>query len=150
MRGFGGFGAGPEGDLGAEGSTTARRTGRGGLDEEDIVQGRPRDLGAAGVAEFRESDQDRPALAGRGGPTARPTYRTVFAYEGDPTELLISGGIRNGQEMTNAPALVDAQLGDGHVVLFSFNPFWRSETLGSYALLFNAMLHHGNLDAGRN
>jgi hypothetical protein len=149
MRRFGGFGREPTGDLGAEGSTTARRTGRGGLNDEDIVQGRARNLGEAGVAEFRESGQDRPAQPGRGSPSPRANYRTIFAYEGDPTELLISGGIRNGQEMANAPALVDAPLGDGHVLLFSFNPFWRSETLGSYALVFNAMLHHGHLDAGR-
>ena len=149
MRGFGGFGAEPTGDLGAEGSTTARRSGRGSHGDEDIVQGRPRDMGAAGVAAFQESQQGEtraPGQAARSG----PAYRTVFAFAGDPSELLISGGIRNGQEMTNAPALVDASLGDGHVVMFSFNPFWRSETLGSYALVFNALLHHGHLDAGSN
>ena len=73
--------------------------------------------------------------------------RTIFAFSSDPEELLISGGIKNGQEMTSAPALVDVSLGEGHVILFSFNPFWRSETLGSYALVFNALMHHGNLDA---
>jgi hypothetical protein len=101
------------------------------------------------VAAFREAnreaarDTERERAAG-------PAYRTVFAFVGDPNDLLISGGVRNGQEMTNAPALVDAPLGDGHVVLFSFNPFWRSETLGSYALVFNALLHHGHLGAGHN
>ena len=55
----------------------------------------------------------------------------------------------NGQQMAGAPALVDAPLGAGHVVLFSFNPFWRSQTLGSYAVVFNAMMHFDNLDAGR-
>ncbi len=150
MRRFGGFGQGPTGDLGAEGSTTARRSGRGGLNDEDIVQGRPRNVGEVGVAEFRESGQDSAAQSGRGSPSTRANYRTIFSFEGDPTELLISGGIRNGQEMANAPALVDAPLGDGHILLFSFNPFWRSETLGSYALVFNAMLHHGHLDAGSN
>ncbi len=150
MRRFGGFGGGPTGDMGAEGSTTARRTGRGGLNDEDIVQGRPRNLGEASVAEFRESGQDTAGQTRRTASVSRPNYRTIFAFHGDATELLISGGIRNGQEMANAPALVDAKLGEGHVILFSFNPFWRSETLGSYALVFNAMLHHGNLDVGRN
>jgi glycerol-3-phosphate O-acyltransferase / dihydroxyacetone phosphate acyltransferase len=37
---------------------------------------------------------------------------------------------------------------EGHVIMFSFNPFWRGGTQGSYALVFNALLHHGNLDAG--
>lgn len=149
MGGFRGFGAEPTGDLGAEGSTTARRSGRGGYGDEDIVQGRPRDLGATGVAAFRDGQREEPRTPPQSVPSA-PAYRTVFAFVGDPSELLISGGIRNGQEMVNAPALVDASLGDGHVVMFSFNPFWRSETLGSYALVFNALLHHGHLDAGNN
>jgi hypothetical protein len=33
--------------------------------------------------------------------------------------------------------------------MFAFNPFWRGGTLGSYALLFNALLHHGHLNVGR-
>ena len=51
--------------------------------------------------------------------------------------------------MANAPAVVDAPRGDGHIVMFSFNPFWRGETLGSYAMLLNAVLHHDDLGAGR-
>ena len=147
MRAFRGFGGASTGDLGGEGSTTARRSGRGGYDDEDIVQGRPRDMGAAGVAAFLEAQEEVAEEMSRDTP-GRPSYRTVFAFGNDPSKLLISGGIRNGEEMTNAPALVDASLGDGHVVLFSFNPFWRSETLGSYALVFNALLHHGYLNAG--
>jgi len=75
--------------------------------------------------------------------------RTVFRFSPDVKRLLVSGGLTNGQELANAPALVDAKLGQGHVVLFSFNPMWRSGTLGSYALVFNTLLHHGHLDAGR-
>jgi len=41
-------------------------------------------------------------------------------------------------------------LGDGHVVMFSFNPFWRSHTHGSYALLFNVLMHHDALSAGES
>ena len=29
--------------------------------------------------------------------------------------------------------------------MFSFNPFWRSHTHGSYALLFNTLMHHDAL-----
>jgi hypothetical protein len=41
--------------------------------------------------------------------------------------------------------LIDAPLGAGHAVLFAFNPVWRHETQGSYALLFNALLNYKNL-----
>jgi hypothetical protein len=143
-RRFGAFGAGSAEASGGPGSTTARRTGRGGLNEEDIVQGRPRNLGQAGVEAFRSEDTGE--APGRGGGAAPAiSYRTIFAFAQDPEELLISGGVMNGEEMAGAPALVDVPAGDGHVIMFSFNPFWRSETLGSYALLFNALMHHGNL-----
>jgi hypothetical protein len=69
-------------------------------------------------------------------------------FASDPKSLLISGGLTNGAELAHAPGLVDVPLGAGHVVMFSFNPFWRSETLGSYALVFNALLHHGSLGTG--
>ena len=72
----------------------------------------------------------------------------MLRFSPEVQRLLISGGLTNGQELAGAPALVDAPLGDGHVVLFSFNPFWRGGTLGSYALVFNTLLHHRNLSAG--
>ncbi len=140
------FGGTVAADPGGPGSTTERRTGRGGADEEDIVQGRPRDLGQAGVEQFQQENRGA-APQRRGGSTGTAHLRTIFAFSSDPEKLLISGGIKNGQEMTSAPALVDVSLGEGHVILFSFNPFWRSETLGSYALVFNALMHHGNLAA---
>ena len=131
------------------GSTLARRTGRGGRDEKDVVQGRARDLGHAGVEAFEENQDE--AEADQQGTRAAPPpndNRIVFRFA-PAKDLLISGGLKNGTEMAGAPALVDAPHGDGHIVLFSFNPFWRGETVGSYALVFNTLLHHGHLDAGQ-
>jgi hypothetical protein len=45
--------------------------------------------------------------------------------------------------------VVDVPLDKGHIVLFSNNPIWRGETLGSYPLVFNAILNFDQLDAGR-
>ena len=69
-------------------------------------------------------------------------------YADTVEDLLISGGLRNGELLAGSPALLDVTLGDGHVVMFSFNPFWRSETLGSYGLVFNTIMHYRNLSAG--
>jgi hypothetical protein len=137
--GRGGSGAGEE--LGGPGSTTARRTGRGAPDDRDIVQGRPRDWGQEGVEEFMASEEDDEEDGEDG---AVPAVRTVFAFARDPMEVLISGGVRNPDLLAGAPALVDVRRGQGHVVLFSFNPFWRSHTHGSYALVFNALLNYGS------
>ncbi len=135
----------------ADGSTTARRSGRGGIGDQDIVQARPRDWGRAGVEAFRAQQEDQGGQQGGGFGFGGPPSdaRTIMRFSPDVTNLLISGGLDNGQELAGSPALVDAPLGDGHVLMFAFNPYWRSQTLGSYALLFNALLHHGHLDSGR-
>jgi hypothetical protein len=38
--------------------------------------------------------------------------------------------------------VVDAQLGHGSVLLFGNNPVYRGETIGTYALVFNAILNY--------
>jgi hypothetical protein len=142
---------------GPDGSTTARRSGRGGIDEQDVVQGHGRDWGQESLAAFRaRMEEERAATGGAPGgggggfgqAGAGASVRTIFRYTSEPTELLISGGLVGATELTGSPALIDARLGQGHVILFSFNPFWRGGTQGSYALVFNALLHHGNLDVG--
>ena len=149
--GFGGFfrSGGGSGQNRGPGDTTRRRTGRGGADEQDHVQGRARDLGAAGVEAFRaaqeEEGDDSPR---RGGASTGPDtdrVRVVMRFAQRTEDLLISGGLRNGRALANAPAVVDVSLGDGHIVMFAFNPFWRSHTHGSYALLFNTLMHHDAL-----
>lgn len=149
----GGFGGGgmTAGRGAGDGSTTARRSGRGGIDEQDIVQGRPIDMGQAAVAEFLKSQSQGGAQGGPGQQASSGTAtRTILRFAPDPRKLLISGGIEHPNELAGAPALMHSQLEKGHVVIFSFNPMWRSGTLGSYALVFNTLLHHAHLDAGRN
>ena len=146
--GFGGFSGG--GGAGAQsrgpGDTTARRTGRGGPDEDDVIQGRARDLGAAGVEAFREAEEEEDTPGGGFSFGANTDHiRIVMRFAAQTDDLLISGGLKNGQALANAPAVVDVPVGDGHVVMFSFNPFWRGHTHGSYALLFNTLMHHDAL-----
>ena len=147
--GFGGFGGGGNQAARSQpGSTTERRTGRGGIDEDDIVQGRARNLGEAGVEAFREEHGEEENTGGGFGGSAPSTdhIRVVMRFADRVQDLLISGGLENGQPLVDAPAAVDVRLGDGHIVMFSFNPFWRGHTHGSYALLFNTLMHHDALD----
>lgn len=62
--------------------------------------------------------------------------------------LLMSGMAKGEGEMTGTPAVVDVPVGEGHVVLFANRPFWRWETRGSHALVFNTMLHWNDLRTG--
>jgi hypothetical protein len=79
-------------------------------------------------------------------PAARP--RVILRYA-DNRELLVSGLVENGTEIAQHAAVVDVPLDKGHVVVFSNNPIWRGETEGSYFLVFNALLHHDQLNVGR-
>jgi len=79
-------------------------------------------------------------------PQFRP--RVVMRY-GDAKDLLVSGLLDGGGDLAQRPMVVDVPVEKGHVVLFSNNPIWRGETQGSYFLVFNALLNHDHLDAGR-
>ena len=72
----------------------------------------------------------------------------MLRYANAP-ELLVSGLLDGGVELAQHAAVIDSPYGQGHVVLFSNNPFWRAETKGSYFLVFNAILNFDHLDAGR-
>jgi hypothetical protein len=72
----------------------------------------------------------------------RPHTVVRFA---DADDLLVAGLLDNGGTMAQYAAVVDARLGKGHTVLFSFNPIWRGETIGSYALVFNTIMNFDRL-----
>ncbi|MEW5982486.1 MAG: M14 family zinc carboxypeptidase [Acidobacteriota bacterium] len=143
-------GAGGRGRSGESGPE--RPTGRGTPDDQDTPQGRPvatppeeppraEPWQAAPVTD----EQLRNPL-GIIPPAQRP--RVVLRY-GDTRELLVSGLLENGNEIAQRPAVVDVPLDKGHVVVFAINPMWRGETHGTYALVFNAIMNHNALDAGR-
>ncbi len=56
--------------------------------------------------------------------------------------------LRGAREIAGTPAVIDAPVRDGHVVLIANRPFWRWQTHGSHALVFNTILHWNDLRAG--
>jgi hypothetical protein len=135
--------------LGAEGSD--RLTGRGSVDDPDTVQNRPpSEIPEPPKSEIWEATPLTDEQMRNGifviPPGARP--RVVLRY-GDVRDLLVSGLLEAGAEIAQHPAVIDVPVEQGHVVLFSNNPFWRAETQGSYFLVFNAILNFDQLNAGR-
>ena len=51
-------------------------------------------------------------------------------------------------ENSRSTVVVDVPVGKGHVVLFAIRPFWRWQTQGSHALVFNTVLHWNDLHSG--
>lgn len=80
-------------------------------------------------------------------PATRP--RVVMQFPADTTAMLLSGTLSGGRVLSNKAQIVDAPLGDGHVVMFAIRPFWRWQTQGTYMLGFNTILNWNDLDAGR-
>jgi len=125
-----------------------RPTGRGGPEEEDTPQGR------AGIeAEKLASPKPwEPAPLNeeeaRNNPYLIPEqYRPdVILRFTSGKQFLLSGLLENGSQIEEKPIVVDAHYGSGNVLLFANNPIYRGETIGSYPLVFNAILNYDHLN----
>jgi Zinc carboxypeptidase len=62
-------------------------------------------------------------------------------------ELLVSGGIRGGEDLEGKPAILDLPTGHGRVVAFDFDPIHRYLTLSDFRLVWNAILNWNDLPA---
>ena len=124
-----------------------RPTGRGSVDDSDIVQGR-KDVAPEPLTKQKpwepaplneEQMRDNPAVI----PVAlRPEVVLRF---GDSKGLLLSGLLDSAGSIAEHAIVVDAHLGEGNVLLFANNPVYRGETVGSYPLVFNAILNFDHL-----
>ena len=124
-----------------EGAVAKPQTGRPGAAPEGIAtgEGGPGGGGGGGGGGFGGGAQPDPAT--------RP--RAILRFPANANEMLLSGTLAGGQALANRAQVVDAPIGQGHVVMFAIRPFWRWQTQGTYMLGFNAILNWNDLDAGR-
>ncbi len=125
-----------------------RPTGRGGPEDADIPQGRinvepqlppkqqPWEPKFLNEDQLRNNPQAIPELD-------RPEVILRF---NDEKDLLLSGLLDKGTSIALHAIVVDAHLGSGNVLLFANNPVYRGETIGSYDLVFNAILNRDHLN----
>jgi hypothetical protein len=141
----GGFGGGFGGGGGQQGpGAGGRPSGRGSLTDPDIVQGMPQPRPDTGAPP--EGGQQGQGFNAPLPPNMRP--RVILRFVQDEKNLLVSGMLAGGSELTGKPAVLDIPLGKGHVVMFASNPMWRHQTQGAFFLLFNAALNFNHLSAG--
>ena len=128
-----------------------RPTGRGSTEDPDFTPGRkgteaPEDPHAEVWEPQPLTEEQRRNNSAVIPPASRP--RVIFRYA-DAKELLISGLVEGGNEIAQHAAVVDVPAGTGHIVLFSTNPIYRAETIGSYSLVLNTILNFDSLNVGR-
>ena len=124
-----------------------RPTGRGGPEDEDIPEGRPPEKAPPLPAPKpwqatplnEEQERNNPYLI-----PAEYRPQVILRYAA-MKDLLLSGLLEGGDALAEHPAVVAAHFGKGDVLLFANNPMYRGETIGSYALVFNAILNFGHL-----
>ena len=125
-----------------------RPTGRGTLEENDEPEGRK-------VVEAEPLHKQQPWQARelneeqmRNNPSVIPAqYRPdVILRFSDAKSMLLSGLLDHAQPIAEHAIVVDAHLGEGNVLLFANNPIYRGETIGDYALVFNAIMNHDHLE----
>ncbi|MCA1577841.1 MAG: hypothetical protein LC794_10835 [Acidobacteria bacterium] len=144
--GPGGPGGGGGGGGQGGGGTQSRASGRGGVNDPDVIQAMPQPR-PADPNNRPDPEQDQRESPFYTPPQLRP--RVVLRFVSDEKNLLISGMLAGANELANRPAIVDVPVGRGHVVMFATNPMWRHQTQGEFFLLFNAALNYDNLNVGR-
>ena len=128
-----------------------RATGRGGPQEQDVPQGRvpvePEALPSPKPWEATPLNEEE----ARNNPYVIPEQDRpdVILRFGSTKGLLLSGLLEDGGSIAEKPIVVDAHFGQGNVLLFANNPIYRGETVGSYALVMNAILNFDHLGTGR-
>ncbi|MGA8502412.1 MAG: M14 family zinc carboxypeptidase [Candidatus Sulfotelmatobacter sp.] len=124
-----------------------RPTGRGSVEDSDEPQGRkitePEPLVKQQPWEPKPLDEEQT----RNNPLVIPVQSRpdVILRFSDAKTLLLDGLLDKPSSIAEHAVVVDAHLGQGNVLLFGNNPVYRGETIGTYALVFNAILNYQHL-----
>ena len=139
--GGGGGGGGRGGNPWQNTTPMASRPSLSDYDDPEASAGRA----GGGGGGFGRGGRGRGGRGG-GGANANPP-RVILSFPTDADQILLSGTLDGGEALAGRPQVIDAPVGDGHVVMFAIRPFWRWQTQGTFFLGFNTILNWNDLDA---
>jgi len=126
----------------------------------NVVAGLPRDQFFANGSILEVIvDTAHPVTAGLAGRASvfvdrSPAFTTLPGFEGtvlakyrERGSPLLSGYLLGEKHLNGYAAAVDVRHGRGHVVLLGFRPQWRGQPFGTFKVVFNAALFHGEVAA---
>ena len=124
-----------------------RVTGRGSVEDSDHPEARkivqPESLQKQEPWQARklnlEDTRNNPLVIPE---NLRPDVILRFA---SAKEMLLDGLLDKAKPIAEHAVVVDAHLGKGNVLLFGNDPIYRGETIGTYGMVFNAILNHDRL-----
>jgi hypothetical protein len=124
----------------------------------NAVDGLPRDtFFSSGSLMEVVVDQAHPVMAGMPERSRiffdrSPVFRLDEGFDGSALALypergtpLVSGYLLGEEHLQGLAAAVDVRHGEGRVVLIGFRPQWRGQPFGTFRVLFNSLLFHGEL-----
>ena len=100
-------------------------------------------------------DTVHPVMAGMPGRASvfvgrSPVFTTTEGFEGaalakyqEAGSPLLSGYLLGEEHINGFAAALDVRHGKGHVVLLGFRPQWRGQPFGTFRIVFNSALFHG-------
>ncbi|MEW5982678.1 MAG: M14 family zinc carboxypeptidase [Acidobacteriota bacterium] len=77
-------------------------------------------------------------------PETEKATQVLMTFTGGEKSVL-SGLMRNPNEVRGVPAILDVPAGSGRIVMFATNPCFRWQNLGEFNMLFNAILHFNDV-----
>ena len=63
-------------------------------------------------------------------------------------KLCLSGMVAQENTLKGKAAILDVPVGEGHIMMFTFNPMWRDTSHGNYMFVINSILNFNDLDGG--
>ena len=97
------------------------------------------------VYNVNRSDRDNVVLQWGTKPMKDDRDEDTKDKDEDDGEFVISGGVRNGDNLQGHPAIMDFPAGQGRVIAYNFNPMHRDLNRSDYRFLWNALLNWQHL-----